>query len=42
MIGFLNLLPSPSSGSDAEGESRMSLRLELPSGSLELSVVNQL
>ena len=41
MIGFLNLLPSPSSGSDAEGESRMSLRLELPSGSLAFSVVNQ-
>ena len=40
MIGFLNLLPSPSSGSDAGGESRMSLRLELSSGSLAPSVVN--
>ena len=41
MIGFLNLLPSPSSGLDAGDESRMSFELELPSGSLALSVVDQ-
>ena len=41
MIGFLNLLPSPSSGSDAGDESRMSFELELPSRSLALSVVDQ-